>query len=101
MSAQQVKALFDHQCDGAWAILLQRISETWRVNEARTATDLVRSTGWSLYVLGILRSSMMLSLNILAEQHEMVANPYMMQFYKELLPSLRRSYFLTLNTSTS
>ena len=29
----------------------------------------------------------------------MVANLYMMKFYKELLPSIRRSYFLTLNTS--
>lgn len=29
----------------------------------------------------------------------MVGNPYLMKFYKELLPSLRRSYFLTLNTS--
>jgi DNA-binding GntR family transcriptional regulator len=29
----------------------------------------------------------------------MVANPYLMRFYQELLPSIRRSYFLTLNTS--
>ncbi len=35
----------------------------------------------------------------LALQHDMVANLYMMKFYKELLPSIRRSYFLTLNTS--
>ncbi|MEW4938063.1 GntR family transcriptional regulator, partial [Acinetobacter baumannii] len=35
----------------------------------------------------------------LAEQQDMVGNPYLMKFYKELLPSLRRSYFLTLNTS--
>jgi DNA-binding GntR family transcriptional regulator len=37
--------------------------------------------------------------NYLVEQNEMVANPYLMKFYKEMLPSLRRSYFLTLNTS--
>ena len=35
----------------------------------------------------------------LARQHEMVGNVYLMKFYQELLPSIRRSYFLTLNTS--
>jgi DNA-binding GntR family transcriptional regulator len=35
----------------------------------------------------------------MACQHEMVSNPYLMKFYQELLPSMRRSYFLTLNIS--
>ena len=35
----------------------------------------------------------------MARQHEMVGNPYLMRYYQELLPSLRRSYFLTLNIS--
>ena len=35
----------------------------------------------------------------LAKQQDMVANPYLVNFYQELLPSVRRSYFLTLNTS--
>ena len=35
----------------------------------------------------------------LARQPDMVGNLYLMKFYQELLPSLRRSYFLTLNTS--
>lgn len=35
----------------------------------------------------------------MAQQHEMVGNPYLMRYYQELLPSLRRSYFLTLNIS--
>jgi len=33
------------------------------------------------------------------EQQGIVANLYLMKFLNELLPSLRRSYFLTLNTS--
>ncbi len=35
----------------------------------------------------------------LMEQQGLVANLYLMKFLNELLPSLRRSYFLTLNTS--
>src|SRR5690606_31532389 len=35
----------------------------------------------------------------MAQQHEMVGNPYLMRYYQELLPCLRRSYFLTLNIS--
>ena len=35
----------------------------------------------------------------LARQPDMVGNLYLMKFYQELLPSLKRSYFLTLNTS--
>jgi len=33
------------------------------------------------------------------EQQGLVVNLYLMKFLNELLPSLRRSYFLTLNTS--
>ena len=35
----------------------------------------------------------------LAQQQALVANPYLMRIYAELLPSLRRSYFLALNIS--
>ncbi len=35
----------------------------------------------------------------MAQQHEMVGNPYLMRYYQELLPSLRRSHLLTLNIS--
>lgn len=34
----------------------------------------------------------------LGQQYALIQNPYLQQFYQELLPSLRRCYFLTLNT---
>lgn len=91
MSAQQVKALFDTNVM-VLGHIVQRISETWRVNEAEQLqvmldqlVEFVRAGDIEKFYDAIF--------NYLAEQHDMVANPYLMQFYKELLPSLRRSYF--------
>ena len=97
MSAQQVRALFDTS-----ALMLgqmvQRISETWRNHEAEALQQLlqylieqVKHSNTEKFYDGIFQ--------YLAQQQEMVANPYLMKFYRELLPALRRSYFLTLNTS--
>ena len=97
MSAGQVRALFD-----TTALLLgqivQRISETWRNHEAehlqhvfQHLVDQVKQGNTEKFYDGIFQ--------YLAHQSDMVANPYLIKFYKELLPSLRRSYFLTLNTS--
>lgn len=97
MSAQQVKALFD-----TYMMLLghivQRMSETWRAHEAdqlqlllEQLLEHVKAGDIEKFYDGVFQ--------YLAEQQDMVGNPYLMKFYKELLPSLRRSYFLTLNTS--
>ncbi|SPL70539.1 GntR family transcriptional regulator [Acinetobacter stercoris] len=97
MSAGQVRALFD-----TTALLLgqivQRISETWRTDEAEELqknfqylVEQVKQGNTEKFYDGIFQ--------YLAAQQDMVANPYLIKFYKELLPSLRRSYFLTLNTS--
>ena len=97
MSAQQVRALFD-----TIALLLgqivSRMSETWRNHEAEAIQNMmnhlieqVKQGNTEKFYDGIFQ--------FLSEQQDMVGNPYLMKFYKELLPSLRRSYFLTLNTS--
>lgn len=97
MSAQQIRGLFDSSAM-VLTYIVQRISETWRAHEAAVLQDLLaqleehvqQSDAEKFYDAFF---------EYLAEQHDMVANPYLMKFYKELLPSIRRSYFLTLNTS--
>lgn len=97
MSAQQVKALFDANMM-LLGHIVQRMSETWRAHEAdqlqlllEQLLEHVKAGDIEKFYDGVFQ--------YLAEQQDMVGNPYLMKFYKELLPSLRRSYFLTLNTS--
>ena len=97
MSAQQVKALFDTNLM-LLGHIVQRMSETWRAHEAdqlqlllEQLLEHVKAGDIEKFYDGVFQ--------YLAEQQDMVGNPYLMKFYKELLPSLRRSYFLTLNTS--
>lgn len=97
MSAQQVKALFDTNMM-LLGHIVQRMSETWRAHEAdqlqlllEQLLEHVKAGDIEKFYDGVFQ--------YLAEQQDMVGNPYLMEFYKELLPSLRRSYFLTLNTS--
>ena len=97
MSAQQVRALFDMS-----ALLLgqvvQRMSETWRNHEAEAIQQLMQQLNEHVK-LGDTEKFYDAIFQFLSAQQEMVANPYLMKFYKELLPSVRRSYFLTLNIS--
>ena len=97
MSAQQVRALFDTS-----ALLLgqivQRISETWRNHEAEALQQLLQELNEQVK-LGHTEKFYDGIFKFLGLQQDMVANPYLMTFYRELLPSIRRSYFLTLNTS--
>ena len=97
MSAQQVKALFDTNAM-VLGHIVQRMSETWRANEAEQLQAL-QDQLQEFVRAGDIEKFYDAIFQFLAEQHDMVGNPYLMQFYKELLPSLRRSYFLTLNTS--
>ena len=97
MSAQQVKALFDTNAM-ILGYIVQRISETWRANEAEQLQALLNQLLECVRV-GDIEKFYDAIFTYMVEQNEMVANPYLMKFYKEMLPSLRRSYFLTLNTS--
>jgi len=97
MSAQQVKALFDTNVM-LLGHIVQRISETWRAHEADQLQLLLEQLLEHVKA-GDIEKFYDAIFQYLAEQQDMVGNPYLMKFYKELLPSLRRSYFLTLNTS--
>ncbi|KHO16057.1 GntR family transcriptional regulator [Acinetobacter baumannii] len=97
MSAQQVKALFDTNVM-LLGHIVQRISETWRAHEA-DQLQLLQEQLLEHVKVGDIEKFYDAIFQYLAEQQDMVGNPYLMKFYKELLPSLRRSYFLTLNTS--
>ncbi|MFX5629937.1 GntR family transcriptional regulator [Acinetobacter baumannii] len=97
MSAQQVKALFDTNMM-LLRHIVQRISETWRAHEADQLQLLLEQLLEHVKA-GDIEKFYDAIFQYLAEQQDMVGNPYLMKFYKELLPSLRRSYFLTLNTS--
>ena len=97
MSAQQVRALFDTS-SLLLGQIVQRIAETWRSYEAESLQLLLDELGNQLKQ-GSIEKFYDLIFEGLARQHEMVGNVYLMKFYQELLPSIRRSYFLTLNTS--
>ena len=97
MSAQQVKALFDTNMM-LLGHIVQRMSETWRAHEADQLQLLLEQLLEHVKA-GDIEKFYDWVFQYLAEQQDMVGNPYLMKFYKELLPSLRRSYFLTLNTS--
>ncbi|HEI9750593.1 TPA: GntR family transcriptional regulator [Acinetobacter baumannii] len=97
MSAQQVKALFDTNMM-LLGHIVQRISVTWRAHEADQLQLLLEQLLEHVKA-GDIEKFYDAIFQYLAEQQDMVGNPYLMKFYKELLPSLRRSYFLTLNTS--
>lgn len=97
MSAQQVKALFDTNMM-LLGHIVQRISETWRAHEADQLQLLLEQLLEHVKA-GDIEKFYDAIFQYLAEQQDMVGNPYLMKFYKELLPSLRRSYFLTLHTS--
>lgn len=97
MSAQQVRALFDSS-SLLLGYIVQRIADTWRIDEAEILQQLLLQLAEQCR-LGNTEKFYDLIFQYLAQQPEMVGNIYLMKFYQELLPSLRRSYFLTLNTS--
>ena len=97
MSALQVRSLFD-MASLLLGQIVHRMAETWRSHEAERIQLLLeqldaetRQGNTEKFYDFIFQS--------MARQHEMVGNPYLMRYYQELLPSLRRSYFLTLNIS--
>ncbi len=97
MSAQQVSALFD-----ILGILLgkivERLADTLPAYEIENLKKLLEKLTKECN-LGHTEKFYDLIFNELFKHQEEVNNSYLMKYYKELLPSLRRSYFLTLNTS--
>ncbi len=97
MSAQQVSALFD-----ILGILLgkivERLADTLPTYEIENLKKLLEKLTKECN-LGHTENFYDLIFNELFKHQEEVNNSYLMKYYKELLPSLRRSYFLTLNTS--
>jgi DNA-binding GntR family transcriptional regulator len=97
MSAQQVRALSE-LCALLCGQIVQRMAETWRSHEAERIQALLEQLQEETRQ-GHTEKFYDLIFQGLARQHEMVGNSYLMKVYQELLPSLRRSYFLTLNIS--
>ncbi|OTG85902.1 GntR family transcriptional regulator [Acinetobacter sp. ANC 4558] len=97
MSAQQVTALFS-----VTSLLLGKVvyhmSEACYLNDILKMRELLDQLTEQCQ-LGCIDKFYDLIFQTLAKQEEYVGNIYVIKFYKELLPSLRRSYFLILNTS--
>lgn len=97
MSTLQVRALFD-MASLLLGQIVHRMAETWRSHEAERIQRLLEQLDVETRQ-GNTEKFYDLIFQGMARQHEMVGNNYLMRYYQELLPSLRRSYFLTLNIS--
>ena len=97
MSALQVRALFEI-ASLLLGQIVHRMAETWRSHEAERIQLLLEQLELETRQ-GNTEKFYDLIFQGMARQHEMVGNAYLMRYYQELLPSLRRSYFLTLNIS--
>ncbi|XID75288.1 GntR family transcriptional regulator [Alkanindiges sp. WGS2144] len=97
MSAQQVHCLFDTSAIILGA-LVQRTSERWRQNDNDQMNALMQQLHEQVK-LGDIEKFYDLVFLFLQDCHAIVDNPYLKTIFDNLLPALRRSYFLTLNTS--
>ena len=97
MSALQVRALFEMTSLLLGQVVL-RMAEHYRPYEAERIQVLLEKLAFEVSH-GHTEQYYDLIFQGLAQQHEMVGNPYLMRVYGELLPSIRRSYFLALNIS--
>ena len=97
MSAQQIRALFD---TGMMVLgnIVQCTCETWRQQEAQQMQDLILVLEEHVRI-GDVEGFYDGIFNLLHLQSEKIENFYLRNIFRELLPSLRRAYFLTLNTS--
>ena len=97
MTTQQIQGLFDSSTL-VLTYIVQRMSDVLRPHEAAVLRTIFTQLEQHAKQ-GSAEKFYDVFFGYLAEQQDMVANPYLMKFYRELLPSVRRSYFLTLNTS--
>ncbi len=97
MSAQQVRALFDTSMI-ILGSLVQRSSEVWRQEDAEQMQQLLQSLEQHVQALDI-EAFYEAIFAFMTHQSQRIDNYYLAHIYQVLLPSIRRSYFLTLNTS--
>lgn len=97
MSAQQVSSLFD-MSSLLLGQIVQRIADILQTHEIENLKYLLEQLSEECH-LGHTEKFYDLIFQGLLKHQNKVNNPYLLKYYKELLPSLRRSYFLTLNTS--
>ena len=97
MSAPQIKALFDTSML-VLGSLVQKSSEIWRQQDAAHMQQLLIDLEQAVRGSDI-EEFYDLIFEFLSQQSERVDNLYLKNIYNELMPSIRRAYFLTLNSS--
>lgn len=97
MSAQQVSSLFDIS-SLLLGQIVQRITDVLQAHEIENLKYLLEQLTEECHLGHIEKFYDLIFQGLLKHQHR-VNNLYLIKYYKELLPALRRSYFLTLNTS--
>jgi DNA-binding GntR family transcriptional regulator len=97
MSAQQVQSLFDTSALVLGA-MVHRTSECWRQNDSELMSQLMQRLADQVK-LGDIEKFYDHVFSFLQTTSELVNNPYLADIFQNILPALRRSYFLTLNTS--
>ncbi len=97
MSVQQVHALFETSVLVLGA-MVRRTSERWRQNENELMAQLMQQLAEQVK-LGDIEKFYDLVFSFLQQCNKIIGNPYLADMFENLLPAMRRSYFLTLNTS--
>ncbi len=97
MSVQQVQSLFETSVLVLGA-MVRRTSERWRQTENEQMNQLMVQLAEQVK-LGDIEKFYDQVFSFLQQCNQIVANPYLADMFENLLPALRRSYFLTLNTS--
>lgn len=97
MSVQQVQSLFETSVLVLGA-MVRRTSERWRQNENELMSQLMQQLAEQVK-LGDIEKFYDLVFSFLQQCNKIIGNPYLADMFENLLPALRRSYFLTLNTS--
>lgn len=97
MSASQVQALFDTSSLVLGA-MVHRTSDCWRQSDSDQMNQLMIRLADQVK-LGDIEKFYDHVFTFLQTTSVLVNNPYLADIFQNILPALRRSYFLTLNTS--
>lgn len=97
MSAHQVQSLFETSML-VLGSMVHRTSERWRQADSDQMQQLMVRLGEQVR-LGDIEKFYDQVFAFLQSTTQMLNNPYLADMFENLLPALRRSYFLTLNTS--
>ncbi|MEY4516665.1 MAG: hypothetical protein RL180_1011 [Pseudomonadota bacterium] len=97
MSVQQIKSLFDVSML-ILGSMVHRTSECWRQTDAEQMNLLMTALAEQVRA-GDIEQFYDQVFVFLQQTHTMISNAYLADMFENLLPALRRSYFLTLNTS--